>query len=58
MQKEILVIYKWIGAQYLYMVAKAQGHLLYSNDENFEKLVYGWFFIIFHRLLIYKISKF
>jgi hypothetical protein len=52
MQKEILVIYKWIGAQYLYMVAKAQGHLLYSNDENFEKLVYGWFFIIFHKLLI------
>ncbi len=27
------------------------GHL-YSSDKNFEKLVNGWFSIIFHRLLI------
>jgi hypothetical protein len=25
---------------------------LYSNDENFKELIYGWFFVIFHRLLI------
>jgi hypothetical protein len=24
----------------------------YSSDENFEELVCGWFFIIFHRFLI------
>jgi hypothetical protein len=23
-----------------------------SNDQNFKELVYGWFFIIFHKLLI------
>jgi hypothetical protein len=23
-----------------------------SNDENFEELVYGWFFIIFRKLLV------
>jgi len=29
-----------------------QGCISYSSDENFGELLYGWFFIIFHRLLI------